>query len=489
MAPSPRSASVLLLAAACGTDPTDKAGTDSAAQPTGDVEPEPDAPGSEPDPTDPWPDPAELPDGTVSLVHDGSVLSPGQSLTVATPPAGLPDPTALRLVLTNRTDDLLALPTDPAEWLVGDAFTWSEPPPTTLAPEESAALELTVSVAHETAATTHTTELTVPSGPTVTLVAEVPRPLRLVVVGTGHYTAVSDSYGATFETESGPDDTTTARDVVWGNGRFLRADRAYDDWSAPGVYRWSDDGLTWHDSASSDAFWASDCTHAWDRFYCVRESSWTSSDDGAVVLHDANGWGQLLNAVAYVPEPAGEASGDTGAPGVSGDRLVAVGRSGRRMLSVDGASWTADRSSSNPSSLQALAYGDGRLVAVGGTDSLVTAVSEDGGETWTETVLCESRYATFYTVVYGDGMFLASAQANDCAQVWRSVDGVDWTAVSDDRAFALAYTNGYFVGVTQPWGEAAQLIRSTDGSVWETVHTVPDGVGIQAAATERWERP
>jgi hypothetical protein len=485
---------MVALATACATAPPDKSveAVDSGQPDT--IEPEvPDTLDPDPDdPTDPWPDPATLPEGTVSVVYDGAVVPSGETVSIDTPPAGLPDPTRLRFVLTNRTDTTLALPSDPSAWMDSDAFTWSTPPPTSLAPEESASLELVVDVSEETAATVHTATLAIPDGPTVYLEAHVPRPLRIVVVGSGHYSAVSDSYGAAFETEQNPDDGAGARDVVWGNGRFLRADQEWADWFAPGVYQWSDDGLTWHDSASSDDFWVSDCAHAWDRFYCVRSASWTSSDDGAVVLHDSNGWGDLLNGVVLVPgDEVGRGADDTDPDALfSGDRLVAVGRNGSRRLSADGASWTADVTSSTTSTYyNAVAYGNGLVVAVGGYNSLEVAVSADGGETWTETVLADETYASFYTVVYGNGVFLAGANSNANDQLWRSTDGITWEGLGRDRQYPLTFSNGWFLAVRQPWGQPATLSRSTDGIVWDEVHVTPDGVQIQAAATERWEAP
>ena len=476
-----------------GSEPPPGSPADSAdPDPTPDDSAAPADTGNAPPETDPWPDASTLPDGVLSLVYDGEVVTSGQTIRVQTAPAGLPDRTHLRFVLTNRTETSLTLPADGAAWLTGEAFAWASPPPTLLAPEESVALELSIGVQEETAARVHEATLTIPGGPSVQLEGEVPRPLRVVVVGSGHYTAASDSYGASFETEVHAEDATTARDVVWGAGRFFRSDRAYNDWNAPGVYQYSDDGVTWHDATTSEEFWVSDCTHAAGRFYCVRSSSWTSSDDGSIVLHNANGWGQLLNGVVFVPGEEVGRPADTTDPEalLAGDRFVAVGRMGRRMLSTDGASWTADvTSTTTVSYYNHLAYADGMVVAVGGSDNLETAVSLDGGETWTETVLCTDQWATFHTVVHGNGLFLATGQSNACDQIWSSSDGLSWTGLSRERVTVLTFTNGWFIGVTEPWGQPATLVRSTDGVTWDAVHSVPEGVDIQAATVEQWSAP
>jgi len=484
-----------LLTVACTSDPVDKTparaddtaepGTTGTSQPPVDTAP-PDDTATEP--ADPWPDPETLPDGTLSLVYDGMVVSPGDTLAVDTAPAGLPDPTTMRLVLTNRTDTTLSFPADPTAWLADGPFTWDASPPTSLDPEASAELLLSVDVSAETTASVRSATLTIPDGPSVELAAHTPRPLRIVVIGSGHYTAISDSYGAAFETELSPADDTTARDVVWGNGRFLRADRATNDWSAPGVYQWSDDGLTWHDSASSEDFWSSACTYARGQFYCVRSSSLSHSEDGSVVLHDSLGWGDLLNDITFVPEADLDRGADTGDT-ATGDRLVVVGRAARRLLSDDGESWTADVTSSTWTYLNAVTYADSTLVAVGGYDSMVTATSTDGGETWTEQTLCEDRWASFSSVVYGNGVFLATAQSNNCTDIWRSTDGLTWDAILDERVRVLTFANGWFIGVTQYSGYPPVLSRSTDGLSWDPVHEAPVGTSIQAATVEAWEAP
>lgn len=496
---------VLLIASGCTTaDPSpDKPGAevgtthevddgsdDETSSPPEDTHTSDDT-GEPPVETDPWPDPATLPDGSVSVVFDGTVLTDGQQITVDTPPAGLPDRTSLRFVLTNRTDETLTLPVDPAAWITNERFVWTEAPPDTLEPEHSIELLFSLSVEDDTAATSHTATLTVPGGPTVALEAVVPRPLRTVVVGSGGYVAVSDSYGAAWETEQHPDDGRDARDVEWGSGRFLRSDRETGDWFAPGVYQWSDDGLTWHDATTTEEFWVSDCTYAWSQFFCARSASLTSSADGSLVLHNQLTWGDLLNGITFVPGDEVDRAADSTDPDALflGDRLVAVGRSGSRRLSSDGTEWTADVSSDATDYLNAIAYGNGVVVAVGGSNNIVAHASTDGGETWTETLLHEEIYSAFYSVVYGNGVFLAGASSNEVDQLWQSTDGITWTGLGRERVVPLTFVNGWFIATIQPWGQQGELLRSRDGITWDTVHTLPLDVTADDAAAEQWEAP
>ncbi len=432
---------------------------------------------------DPWPDDGTADSPGVSLVFQGAVVAPGQEVRVVTGPAGIDQNTELRFILTNRTGEALDLPSDSGAWLDGVGFVWVSGPPASLGVDESADLVWTVNGLEAVAAELRRAILTVPVGESplmVEIVAEVPRPLRLVVTGSNGLTLVSDTYGADYFIEDAPvGDLRTARDVVWGEGRFFRADRGGQDWADPGVYQWSEDGVTWVDSAAAEEFWASECAYAWDAFYCVRSSNWTSSESGETVLHNAGYWGSLINSVVFAPEAT---LASTGA--VPGDRFVAVGRDGRRALSTDGLSWGPESSFADGDYFNAVAVGAGLVVAVGGSDRMVASVSADGGETWSDTAWCDARYAYLSRVVFGGGWFLASGNNNTCAELWRSPDGLSWEAL-DGSYHVLDWVNGWFIGYQQPWGYPAVMARSVDGVEWTDVHTVADGFVPVAATSER----
>lgn len=82
-----------------------------------------------------------------------------------------------------------------------------------------------------------------------------------------------------------------------------------------------------------------------------------------------------------------------------------------------------------------IAFGNGRLVAVGNT----ILMSEDGGKHWTETVLRNFPYTPMFTsnqyiksVAYGDGFFVAAAPG----YVLYSKDGLDWNYVRAEEMTA-----------------------------------------------------
>jgi hypothetical protein len=419
---------------------------------------------------DPWPDPATGGTPGLSVVVDGAVLSDGAVLRVPTAPAGVDHAHSLQFTLTNRGDAPLDLPTDLAEWLHGEGFTWGSPPPAHLEPGESAAFGVEVNPASATAAATWTAGLTVPGGPAATLVAEVPGPLRLVVVTDGPGTLVSDDYGATFtEVEAPPAAAATVTTLAWApidGGRFLRGRRDGTAWGDPGVYEHSPDGLRWTAATAADAFWPSACV-AWSGFACARDDGFSWSATGETVIHEPTAWGQLLQGL-----------------GASPTELVAVGRGGRRAVSLDGRSVNSESFYGGGDGYYRAAWADGVWVAVGGADRLLVSRSEDGGVSWSDQILREARYASMTGLAHSGGVWLASGGGD----VWRSTDGgTTWSATGAAYHYLLGAHNGWFFAFTQPWLGTATLQRSRDGLSWSPVHALGHTATPRALAAQGWE--
>lgn len=411
-----------------------------------------------------WPS-GEVASPTATLVIDGALAANGDIFRVTTGPSGLSDPIALSAVVTNRSSSSLAFD---GAWLSGDGWALASDPPGSLAPEESATFEITFDPVNAAGASEWAATLSVPGTDThVTLVADVPGPLRLVITGNGGWTAWSDDYGATFTDSGAPADLSlSARAVTWGGGRFFRADVSGDTWFDLGTYAWSEDGESWTTSTVAEEFWASDCTYGLDHFVCLRGGVLSWSESGGTVVHEPTDYSNLLNDIGY-------------ADGV----FVAVGRDGRRVLSEDGLEWSYRNTYSGADELRALAYGDGRWVAVGGYNRFVASVSTDGGYTWTETGWGESDYASLYSIAYSDGLFLAQALSNEDLLLWRSTDGLTWEGVEGlgrwDRYVQIGAAAGWFFAQMDD-----AIYRSRDGSAWELVHTPPDGVTPRMLAME-----
>lgn len=420
-----------------------------------------------------WPDDGADWTPSVTLVQDGAVVAPGDRLRVETAPAGLDVPSELSFTLTNRSSDEITLTDDLGVWLSGAGWAFASPPPTRLAPEESGIFRLAFSPEPVRGASSWSATLSIPTDPpyAVELVAEVPRPLRLVLVGDGHYTLVSDDYGDTF-TEAVPWDGTEeeARSVAWGDGRFFRAGRTGSGWSDPGTYAWSEDGETWTDSTFAEDFWVSSCRWGFARFACLRSAMYTWSLSGETVIHEAQTWSQMLNDQVWI-----------------GDRFVAVGRGGRRAWAADVSGFTEGDWYDDGDYYYAVAWDGARLVAAGGTNRELVSWSDDRGETWQDAVLCEQTYARLSTLAYNPdpGIWVATSGTSACGTGWTSTDGETWTALDPSHNVeVLGVVRGRFIAVTQAWGAAQAVVTSADGVTWTEVYAADEDTTLRAMAVE-----
>jgi hypothetical protein len=118
--------------------------------------------------------------------------------------------------------------------------------------------------------------------------------------------------------------------------------------------------------------------------------------------------------------------------------------------------------------LRSIVYGNGLFVAIGNGSSLFS--SEDG-IAWTEQASSEF----LSNVLFGNGMFLASAAATLAPQVYKSfvygsTNGAVWTPLfTFDRLVTLAtFGNGVFVAQTLDF-PGRDILTSSDGVTWTDV--------------------
>lgn len=149
-----------------------------------------------------------------------------------------------------------------------------------------------------------------------------------------------------------------------------------------------------------------------------------------------------------------------------GGRALAVGDTyqgvGLSSITNDGRTWSPVRTDGER--LHAVAYGNGRFVAVG-EGGRCTSTAD--GETFDERQ-CGST--PLYQVAYGDGHFVAS---NGSTQ-YTSTDGLSWSTDNVATPFRQAYGDGVWVGI----GGDAHRYRSTDGRSFTRTTTQP--------GPERW---
>lgn len=414
-----------------------------------------------------WPDTGIPWSSTVSLVADGVVLQPGDVLEGASAPAGLSvEGRAWTLTLTNRGEAPLDFPTDASAWIDAPGFAL-EGAPASLAPEQSAAMTLRFDASSLTEATRTLAELSVPNTElSVTVDVEVPRPLRMVFLAHGGLTLTSDDYGQTVTMHPETDPGWNMRAITWAHGRFFRAGSTSLDWFSDGRYAWSADGVTWTAASAADDFWVTDCAWAFERFLCLRNSVFSWSENGTVVIHEATDWGQMLNAMVALP-----------------DRVVAVGRMGNRRISYDGTTFTGIFDFAEGDEIRAIAHHDGRLVSVGGTDRQVVSWSDDLGETWTDQVLYTAQYARLSSVAYGNGRWVIAGSGTNA---WTSTDGQTWTQTGEN-AHLLGFAHGaFFASRFDYTARVDSLYRSEDGETWTQIASLPTELRLADLATETW---
>ena len=126
--------------------------------------------------------------------------------------------------------------------------------------------------------------------------------------------------------------------------------------------------------------------------------------------------------------------------------------------------------------LSAVAYGNGRRVAVGENGAVV--VSTDG-QTWSGRHL--GRGVHLQAVTFGNGMFVAvghaDVQYHDLPVILTSLDGVNWTAphlTASGRLTGVGFGNGRFVivGARDVFSSLNVALISSDGVNWEN-HYLP----------------
>ncbi len=142
-------------------------------------------------------------------------------------------------------------------------------------------------------------------------------------------------------------------------------------------------------------------------------------------------------------------------------RFTAVGRYGDIVVSADGVSWMHMAQNWNHR-LLGVASGGGRTVAVGSNDGKTAlALYSVTPDRWEEAAL-PSGIKSLEKVAYGNGRFVAVGSGG---VVITSTDGRNWTKRKSgvkERLVDIHYANKSFVAV----GEKGRIMVSTTGSTW-----------------------
>ena len=168
-----------------------------------------------------------------------------------------------------------------------------------------------------------------------------------------------------------------------------------------------------------------------------------------------------------------------------GTQFVAVGQyysGGIINYSSDGTSWNnvTNTTFGTDSTINDVAYGGGRYVAVGGSDVLADVQEgkiaySTNGTSWTAVTNSTFGTSTIYGITYGAGKFVAVGAGGKMAY---STNGTSWTAVTDskfstDTIYGITYGGPSgkekFIAVGNSGFSSHQIAYSTDGVTWTRV--------------------
>lgn len=161
------------------------------------------------------------------------------------------------------------------------------------------------------------------------------------------------------------------------------------------------------------------------------------------------------------------------------NRFVSLSIGGTATYSNDGATWTSASIASRP--WQSVVYGGVRFVAVA-SDNASSGAYSSNGTSWTTFTLpglvsqVPGLTAQYRAVAYGNGRFVAIGGTTTSSSY--SNDGITWLSGSGLAYYSwsrVAYGNGIFVAITDnPGGVNANVCAySNDGITW-TMATLPD---------------
>jgi type II secretory pathway pseudopilin PulG len=152
-------------------------------------------------------------------------------------------------------------------------------------------------------------------------------------------------------------------------------------------------------------------------------------------------------------------------------RYVAVGNNAV-MTSTDGITWTSGTPATSDE-WWGVAYGNSIWVAVSYNGTVMTSTN---GTAWTQRFPPAGN--EYFGVTYGNGLFVAvgeTATGSPNNQIITSPDGINWTVRSSPviiRWHSVAYGNNLFVAVARDGTATNRVMTSTDGITWTSQTSV-----------------
>ncbi len=188
------------------------------------------------------------------------------------------------------------------------------------------------------------------------------------------------------------------------------------------------------------------------------------SDQGEIITSTDNG-ASWMDAGISLNEPGAGVAADP-----FSNYMQIAGRDRQYYSSADqGGTWTLNTYSKLSGPLEAVAFGNGRFVGVGDSQSMVI---DDNGDV---RIVLQSR--SFLDVAYGNGTFVAVGYLlGSQGGISTSTDGVSWITETVPHLSAfhgVHFANGLFVAA----GDFGRIVTSTDGKTWTS--RVPDSTPLK----------
>ncbi|WP_409562676.1 beta strand repeat-containing protein [Hyphomicrobium sp. MC8b] len=208
-----------------------------------------------------------------------------------------------------------------------------------------------------------------------------------------------------------------------------------------------------------------------DRIELCGDSSWVAVGGDATSI-------ATCSLTPWTPASSVPASGWR-AIAYGANKFVTLSSGAPRVAtSPDGDVWTSYTGPSITASWDSIAYGNGTFVAVASSSDAQQVMTSLDGITWTPRNAAVNSY--WLSVTYGNGLFVAVAQSGAGNRIMTSPDGIAWTGrtVSEANAWmSVTYGDGLFVAVARTGTN--RIMTSPDGINW-TVRAAPEANGWYA---------
>lgn len=236
--------------------------------------------------------------------------------------------------------------------------------------------------------------------------------------------------------------------IAYGLGEFIAV-------GSGGRWGISLDGINWKSKGTLSNF----SNSAIRSIAFAAEGFVAVGDNGAIsVCRDGKTWSNVFDDI-----PSNFGSSRIKAVASGGNMFLAGGLDGKIGVSTNGSLWTllSDATSIfGTATINAIASGNGKWVIGGSQGKMAYCFFNDP---YHLTEIVQSNLSYINAIAYGNGIWVAGGSQGKMAY---SLDGVTWTAISQNvfpyDVTSIAYGNGMFVAV----GKSAAKAYSLDGINW-----------------------